>query len=185
MKDPALGIIEFKSVAKGIKATDDMVKKAPVTVIETHPVCPGKYLIMIGGEVAAVEESMKAGLETGGDMVINHIFLPHIHPSVIPALTGTARVEKFESLGVIETFSVAACVEAADIAAKATPVQLVEIRLANGLGGKAYFVMTGSLPDMESSLERAKDYIKKTGMLAGCELIASPHSEMIEKGVYW
>lgn len=185
MRDPALGMIEFKSVAKGIKATDDMVKKAPITILRTHPVCPGKYVVLIGGEVADVEEALAAGKESGGDLVINDFFLPHAHADIIPALTGTTRVEVFEAIGIVETFSISACVEAADIAAKATACKLIEIRLANGLGGKGYFVMTGPLNDLEMSIERAKAYVKKTGMLAGCEIIASPHPETIERGIYW
>jgi microcompartment protein CcmL/EutN len=162
-----------------------MVKKAPVRILETHPVCPGKYITIICGEVADVEEAMKAGVKTGSDMVVAHIFLPYIHRSIIPAVAGTTKIEKFGAIGVIESFSAAVCIEAADIAVKATPVQLVEVRLANGLGGKAYFVMTGELADVEDSLESAKQYVKKEGMLAACELIPAPHPDLIAKGVYW
>ncbi len=185
MKEPALGMIEYKSVAKGIYSCDAMVKKAPVRIIETHPVCPGKYLTIICGEVADVEEAMKAGIETGGDMVIADLFLPYVHRSVIPAVAGATKIEKFGSVGIIESFSAANCVQAADIAAKATPILLVEIRLCNGLGGKGYFVMTGELADVEDSLEAAKLFIKQEGMLAGCELIPSPHPDLIDKGLYW
>lgn len=178
-------MIEFKSIARGLKATDEMVKKAPVRILETHPVCPGKYMILIGGEVADVQEAMAIGLTVGGDMVVSDFLLPQAHADLIPAITGTTKINRFDAIGIIETFSIASCVEAADIAAKATPIKLVEIRLANGLGGKAFFVMTGELNELEVSLERAKDFVKKSGMLAGCELIAAPHPEMVEKGVYW
>lgn len=185
MKEPALGLIEYKSVARGIYSCDAMAKKAPVRILETHPVCPGKYITIICGEVADVEEAMKAGLKTGKDMVVADIFLPYIHRSIVPAIAGTTKIEQFGSIGVIESFSVAVCVEAADIAAKATPIQLVEIRLANGLGGKAYFVMTGDLADVEASLAAAEQYVKTEGMLAACELIPSPHPDLIVKGIYW
>jgi microcompartment protein CcmL/EutN len=184
-KEPALGMIEYKSVARGIFSCDAMVKRAPVRIIETHPVCPGKYITIIGGEVADVEEAMKAGIESGTDMVVADLFLPYVHRSVIPAIAGTTRVEKFGAVGIIETFSVADCVQAADIAAKATPITLVEIRLANGLGGKGYFIMTGELADVEDSLEAAKGYVKREGMLAACELIPSPHPDLIDRGMYW
>jgi microcompartment protein CcmL/EutN len=185
MNEPALGMIEYKSVARGIFSCDAMVKKAPVRIVETHAVCPGKYITIICGEVADVEEAMKAGLETGTDMVIADLFLPQVHWSVIPALAGASKIEKFGAVGIIETFSVADCVRAADIAAKATPVQLVEIRLANGLGGKGYFVMTGELADVEASLAEARQFVKEQGMLAACELIPAPHPDLIDKGMYW
>lgn len=185
MQEPALGMIEFKSVARGILATDALAKKAPVKILETHPICPGKYMLLFAGEVADVEESLKAGLETGGDLVINDLFLPYLHRSVIPAITGTTVVEKFGALGIVETFSIASCVVAADIAAKLTPVKLCEIRLAQGLGGKAYFIMTGELADVEASLEAASNYVRKEGLLAASEIVQSPHPDLIEKGVYW
>lgn len=185
MKEPALGMIEYKSVAKGIYSCDAMVKKAPVRIIETHAVCPGKYITVIAGEVADVEEAMKAGIESGKDMVIADLFLPYVDRQVIPAMAGATKIETFKAVAIVETFSVATCVLAADIAAKSTPVQLVEIRLANGLGGKGYFVMTGELADVEEALEAAKNYVKSEGMLAAAELIPSPHPELIQKGLYW
>jgi len=185
MKEPALGMIEYKSVAKGIYSCDAMLKKAAVRIIETHAVCPGKYVTIICGEVAEVEEAMKAGLESGKDMVVADLFLPYVHRDIIPAIAGTTKIKAFGAIGVIETFAVADCVRAADIAAKATPVELVEIRLANGLGGKGYFVMTGELADVEESLAAAAAFVKKQGMLAACELIAAPHPQLLEKGLYW
>lgn len=185
MKEPALGIIEYKSVARGIFACDAMVKKAPVRIIETHAVCPGKYITIICGEVADVEEAMKAGLEAGKDMVVAELFLPQVHASIIPAMTGTTHIDQFGAVGIIESFSVAILMRAADIAAKATPIQLVEIRLANGLGGKAYFVFTGFLADVQESLQAAREFVKQEGMLAGCELIPAPHPDLIAKGLYW
>jgi microcompartment protein CcmL/EutN len=185
MNEPCLGMIEYKSVARGIYSCDAMVKKAPVRILETHPICPGKYLTIVCGEVADVEEAMKAGLETGKDMVVADLFLPFVHRSVIPALAGTARIENFGSIGVIETFAVATCLRAADIAVKAAAVQLVEIRLANGLGGKGYFVMTGELDDVQESLAAAKEFAVQAGMLAACELIPAPHRDLLAKGIYW
>jgi microcompartment protein CcmL/EutN len=185
MKEPALGLIEFKSIAKGIFATDAIVKKAPVRLLSTNPVCPGKYLVIFAGEVADVEESLKAGIAAGGDMVINELFLPYVHLDIIPAISGATEIKEFGAVGVIESFSVASCIAAADIAAKNSPVKLVEIRLANGLGGKAFFVLTGELSDVEVSILAAKEYIALEGLLAGCEIIASPHKDLIEKGMYW
>ena len=60
--EPAIAMIELKSIAKGILATDALAKKAPVRILETHPICPGKYMILFAGEVGDVEEALKAGL---------------------------------------------------------------------------------------------------------------------------
>ncbi|MBU4484425.1 BMC domain-containing protein [bacterium] len=185
MKEPCIGLIEFKSVARGVKVTDIIVKKAPVKVLETHPICPGKYVVLFAGEVADVEESMKAGIEAAGDLLINDLMLPRVHEDIIPSLTGTTNVGKIGAIGIVETFSIASCVVAGDIAAKATSAKLVEMRLANGLGGKAYFVMTGELCDIQASIEAASEYVRADGLLAGSEIIENPHPEVIDKLLYW
>lgn len=185
MQQSALAMIEFKSIARGIFTTDAIAKKAPVKILSSNPVCPGKYLVIFAGEVADVEESWRAGLLTGSDLIINDLFLPHVHEEVIPAMTASNKVDKFGAIGVIETFSVASCILAADKAAKMSQARLVEIRLANGLGGKAYFTMTGDLPDVEASIFEARNLIKNDGVLAGCEIIQNPHPDLLAKGVYW
>lgn len=183
--NPAIGLIELNSVARGLVVTDAVAKKAPVEILETHPICPGKYLVLFAGEVGPVEESLKEGVEAGREAVINRLFLPNVHLDVIPAVTGSTRIEEFGSIGIIETFSVASCVVAADIAAKAAEVKLVEVRLANGLGGKAFFVMTGDLYSVEASVEAAQKFVMSEGTLAGREIIPAPHPDLIEKGMYW
>jgi len=185
MKEPALAMIELKSVAKGVVVTDAIVKKAPVKILQTSPVCPGKYMILFAGEVADVEESYHKALEIGGDMIVNDMFIPYLHIDVVPAISGTTKIEEFGAVGIVESFSISSCVKAADLAAKTTPIKLVEIRLANGLGGKGYFVMTGRLFDVEESLRVAREYVSEQGMLANSEIISSPHPELIEKGLYW
>jgi microcompartment protein CcmL/EutN len=185
MKEPALAMIEFKSIARGVFATDIIAKKAPVNILTTNPVCPGKYLLIFAGEVADVEESLQAGIEAGGDLIINDFFLPYVHRDIMPALLATTKIEEFGAVGIIETFSVASCIVGADKAAKASPIKLVEIRLANGLGGKGFFVMTGELSDVQASVDAAVEYIKAEGLLAGSEIIAAPHPDLIDKGVYW
>jgi microcompartment protein CcmL/EutN len=185
MIEPALGVIEFKSIARGIFACDALAKKAPVNIIATNPICPGKYMIIFAGEVADVEESLQAGRAAGGDMVINDLFLPYLHEDVIPAISGATTIEKFGALGIVEAFSIVSCVQGADIAAKTAPIKLVELRLANGLGGKGFFVLTGELADVEAAVAAATAHIRSEGLLAGAEIIAAPHPDLIAKGTYW
>ncbi len=185
MTEPALALIEYKSVARGIACCDTMVKKAPVRILETHPVCPGKYLTIVCGEVADVDEARRAALALAGDLLVADLFLAHVHPDVVPALAGGVAIDSFGSLGVVETFAAATCLQAADIAAKATPARLVEIRLANGLGGKGYFVLTGELADVEASLQAAAGFARSEGQLAAEALIPAPHPDLLARGLYW
>ncbi len=176
---PALGLIEFRSIARGIMTCDFMMKKAPVELLEAAPYCPGKYSVVIGGLVAPVEASMEVGLQIGGDQIIDQLLIPNIHESVFPAIRGTTEVREVVSLGVIETFSIASCIIAADAAAKAANITLIEIRLARGLGGKAFITLAGELNSVEAAVGAATAAIEESGMLTMTTIIPAPHESLI------
>jgi len=155
---------------------DFMMKKAPVELLEATPTCPGKYSVVIGGLVAPVESSMEVGLQIGGDQVIDHLFIPNVHESVFSAIRATTEVKEVVSLGVIETFSIASSIIAADAAAKAAHITLIEIRLARGLGGKAFVTLTGELYSVEAAISAATAAVSESGMLAMTTILPAPHA---------
>lgn len=150
---PALALLEFSSVAVGIVAGDAMVKRAPVAGIVAGTVHPGGYLVMVTGEVGDVEEAVIGGVAAGSDALVDRVFLPEVHAAVTAALGGGRGAVRGEALGVIETVTVAATLEAADAAMKRAEVSLLAVRLADGLGGKAYALYSGSLPEVQSAID--------------------------------
>jgi len=180
-QEPAIALIEFNSIAAGILAGDAMVKKAPVTLLEARTICPGKYMVLIGGLTGPVEESLQAGLAAGGDAVLDHLLLPNVHLSVFPAIAGAVEVEQVEALGIIETFTVASTIIAGDAAAKAADVQLLEMRLANGLGGKSFVLIGGDVPNVEAAVEAGVNLVKQQGLLVRSVIIPQLHPEMRAK----
>jgi microcompartment protein CcmL/EutN len=156
-----------------------MAKKAPVRVLEATTICPGKYLVVISGEVEMVEESHARGLEVAGPAVVDKLLLPNAHAQLIPAIDATTRVEAVGAAGIVETFAVASAVLAADAACKRAAVQLIELRLARGLGGKAFFSLTGDQANVEAAVAAAEAIVgRESGLLLRSEVIASPHPEM-------
>ncbi|MBM3287086.1 MAG: BMC domain-containing protein [Candidatus Eisenbacteria bacterium] len=152
-KHPALALIELDSVAAGIRAADTMVKRAPISLLKVGTVHPGRYLVMVGGSVASVGEAWKAGLEEGRGFLIDDVFLPDVHEQVLEGALGrTAQIEE-EALGVLETHGVAALLRAADAGVKGAAVRIAEMRLADGLGGRAFVLFDGPLPEVEAALE--------------------------------
>jgi len=174
----ALGLIESLSIAQGMVITDAVAKKAEVQILEAAPICSGKFVLLFSGLVGPVTESHQAGLEAGAHHVVDEIFLPQVHDQVIPAVLGTAVVERVLALGVIETFSVASCVLAADAAVKAADVRLMEIRLARGLGGKGFFTLTGEQTEVEAALAAGQGIVQDTGMLCNQIIIPRPHPDL-------
>ena len=176
---PAIALIEFDSIAIGIRAGDAMVKRAPVDVTYAGTVHPGKYLVLVGGDVACVEESFAAGLAAGGDVVLDRIFLPSAHPEVVRYLRGMRGRVTGEALGIVETRTVAATLGAADRGLKGAEVDLVELKLADRLGGKAYCVFSGTVADVEAAVEIAVDRLEDPSTLIAQVVIPDFHDEML------
>ena len=171
----AIGLIETVSIAVGISVTDAMAKRAAVEILESTAICPGKYMVLVAGDVESVESSLTRGIEVGGDVVVDSLLIPHVHPQVFPAILGATEAGEIRALGVVETFTVASSILAADAAAKAAKITLLEIRLAKGLGGKAFFTMMGEVYEVEASMEAALRVARSSGNLVRSVVIPRPH----------
>jgi microcompartment protein CcmL/EutN len=173
-----LGVLEFSSIAAGIQALDEMVKIAPIKIIEARTMCPGKYLIVFSGDVASVEYSFHKGYETGKNFLVDSLYLPMVHPDVLPAMGNIVSTEAWNAIGIIETLSVVSGIEAADQAAKKGNVKIIEIRLAIGFGGKSYVKMVGPLDAMEAAMEAGTAKARSKNLLCMATLIPQPHPEI-------
>ena len=170
----ALGMLEYTSIAKGIESADQMVKTAAVTPLFFKTICPGKYLAAIHGNVAAVTASIEAGREIGGNEVVDGFILANVHSQILWALAGAVPQEDFNALGVLETFSAASIVLAADAAAKAAAVTILDIHLAMGLGGKGYAYMTGDVAAVQAAVQAGEAVTAESGLLIASVVIPRP-----------
>jgi microcompartment protein CcmL/EutN len=175
--EPAMALFEFSSIAVGVLAADAMVKRAILRAVHAGTVQPGRFLVLVGGEVAEVEEALKAGRESGAEALSDHIFLPGVHTDVVRALAGGRSPKESEALGIIETRTVPAAIRAADKGVKGAQVNLLEIRLADGLGGKGIIWFTGRVSDVEAALEIAESTLHETQKVRRV-LIPQLHSEI-------
>ena len=175
--NPAIGLFEFDSVAAGIAAADAMVKRAPIGDLVTGSVQPGRYLVLVAGDVASVEESMEAGREMSGESLIAEIVLHDVHQGVAAALRGERVPGPVEALGVIETGSVAPILAAADAGLKGAAVDLLEVNVADGLGGKAYLLFGGAVSDVEAAVSFGSSRVDLSE-LVGAVVIPQLHEEL-------
>lgn len=175
--EPALALLEFSSIAAGVQAGDAMVKRATLEVIHAGTIQPGRFLVLIGGEVAEVEEALKAGKAAAPDVLRDHLFLPGVHPDVVRALGGGRTLKQDDALGIIETCTVPAAIQAADKGVKGAQVSLMEIRLADGLDGKGLVFFSGLVADVEAALEIA-DQALEANQKVRQVVISQLHSEM-------
>jgi len=173
-----LGVLEFSSIAIGIKSLDEMVKIAPINIIDARTICPGKYLIVFSGDVASVEYAFHKGIETGKEQLVDSLFLPQIHQDVVHAIGTINKTDEWNAIGIIETMSVVSSIEAGDLAAKRGGVSIIEIRLAIGFGGKSYVKMIGSLDAVQAAMQAGIVKAKEKNLLCMHTIIPQPHNEI-------
>ena len=173
-----IGLIELNSIAKGIEAADTMVKAADVELIFSKPVCPGKFIILVIGDVGSVKASVNAGTEKGAQYVIDKMLLTNAHPQLVPAICALSKIEQANAVGVMEFFSIASAVAAADTAVKAGPVQLIEVRLGIGIGGKSFVTLTGDVSSVTEAIAAGIRSAGENGMLVASSVIPSPCMEV-------
>ncbi|GJM40784.1 MAG: propanediol utilization: polyhedral bodies pduT [Ardenticatenaceae bacterium] len=178
MNFPAIALLEFSSIAAGIEAGDAMVKRAPVQKIQSGTVQPGHYLVFVAGDVASVEEAFAAGKEIGSTDLADCLFLPNVHPNVVAALGGQQQAAQEDALGIVETTSVATAIKVADGGVKGADVALLQLRLADGLGGKGLVYFHGLVADVETAVAIGSDIANNH--LVRQMVIPQLHAEMWE-----
>ena len=175
-----LGFVEFKSIAMGMEATDEMLKSSNVRAVLSTAMCPGKYITLIEGDVDAVKNAVKVGKKVGDIFTIDGYVLSNIHPDVFPALGATLDIKNVDSIGVIETMSAISSIIAGDVAAKAGNIELLEIRLARGLGGKGFTVITGEIASVRAAITACEAELEKTGDVVYSTVISAPNKQLID-----
>ena len=171
----AIGMVEYKTVSAGITAADAMVKTSEVSIIEAQTVCPGKYIAIITGDLSAAVDNAK---EMHGLHLIDSFVLGNPHESIFPAIYGAAHIEDVSALGIMETYDASSIIVAADEAAKTAIVDLIELRIARGMCGKSYMLLTGEVAAVEAAIEKAKEAIKDRGMFLDSSVIAHPDAQI-------
>lgn len=182
----AIGMIELTSVGIGYQVQDAMLKSADVQLVLGRSICSGKYINVVTGNVAGVEASVSAGLDAAPDGVIDHMVIPNIHPSVFPALGQSVQIGhedaiKADALGIVETYSAASVLEAADAAAKAAAITLFRIHVAMALGGKGFCLMTGSVADVRAGVSAGAAEARDRGLLVSEVVIPRPDKALFDE----
>ena len=163
----AIGMVELTSIARGIETSDFMVKAAQVELIRSSTVCPGKYIIIIAGDTGDVKASMAEGIRQGGESVVNTLLLPNAHHQ--PPAGG--------AVGVLEFYSIASAITAADVAAKAANVTLIEVRIGYAIGGKGFVTLTGDVGAVREAVAAAS---RDAELLVGTSVIPRPAQQVFQ-----
>lgn len=173
-----IGFLELNSIAKGVEAADAILKAAEVRLIFAKATCPGKYTVLFSGDVAAAKASLEAGEAVAGEHAIDSVLIPRVHPQVIEAINMATYPEETGAVGVMEFFSITAAVYAADAAAKAADVSLIDVRLGTGIGGKSFVVLTGEVAAVSESVSCGVAAAEEKGLVITSVVIPNPRPEI-------
>jgi len=179
--EEAIGLVEFSSIARGIEAVDAMVKEADVRLLASRTSCSGKYIGLVAGAVAAVKSAVAAGVARGAGHYVDELVIPNVHDQVLAAAAGTVVVPAKAALGIIETFSLASALQAADAAVKAAPVTLVEVRLGTGIGGKGFTTLVGETAAVRAAVGAGAAEAERRGLLVATAVIPAPYQSVFDK----
>ena len=168
----AIGMVEYRTVSAGVMAADTMVKTSEIDIIEAQTVCPGKYIVIITGDLSSVKAAVDTARTQHGTHLIGDFVLGNPHESIFPAIYGTSNIEKINALGILETYDASSIIVAADEAAKTAIVDLIELRIARGMCGKSYLMLTGEVAAVEAAIERARAAVGPKGMYLDSSVIA-------------
>lgn len=177
---PAIGLLELCSVARGVEVADAILWESDIELLFATPVQPGKYVMLFTGSVQDLASALRRGAELAGGDLVDQLLIPQVHPQVELALRRReGHVQgTIDAIGVIETKTVASTIQAADVALKKATVDLLELRIANGLGGKSFVTMTGEVSDVRSSIAAGASDADSRGHLARQVVIPRPHPDL-------
>jgi microcompartment protein CcmL/EutN len=179
---PSIGMLELSSVARGVEVADSVLWSAKVEMLFASPVQPGKYVMLFSGSVQDVRSAARDGAETAGGDLVDSLVIPQLHEQVLPILRRNGgRIQgELDAVGVVETTTVAASIVACDTALKTASVDLIDLRIANGLGGKSFFTLTGEVSDVRAAVQAGARTAAERGLLARDVVIARPHPELVQ-----
>lgn len=178
MPEKSIGLIELSSVAAGFEVADTMLKAGNVRLLLSRSICSGKYMVLVGGETAGVEAAVAAGREVAAGCFIDSFVIANVHPEVFAALGRSTPAQAEGALGILESFNVATLIQAADAAAKAAAVTLLEVRLAMALGGKAFCTLTGDVGSVQAAVAAGRHVLAQAGVLVNAVVISRPHPDV-------
>lgn len=178
-----IGVVELASLYKGFEVQDAVLKSANVEKLLARTICSGKYIIIVRGEISDVESCLETAKEIGEFAIVNAVLIPNIDEKVFPAIVGTTTLDSpsVDGMAILETFSVAAAIKAADLAAEEAEIDIMRIHVAMAIGGKGLVVFTGNIDALKASLVPALEYLKEDGSLAGYSLLTNPHESVLRE----
>lgn len=176
----ALGLIEFSKIPTGYYFLDKIAKGNNIDILYSATVCPGKFIALFKGDIASVNRAVE-DVQGESDSLIDSFILGNPSEELYSCIMGVfSPLEKGKAIGISESFSVAAIIEAADIAIKSAEIKLCQLRLAKGMCGKSFFVLMGDVSAVKAALDSGDRFLKEKAMYIDSALISNPDENILD-----
>lgn len=179
----AIYIVEYSNIPLGVDMLDKMIKRTEVTVIKAQPICIGKFLIVLGGEVDAMEEAQGVVQEQGERRLISQYLLTNAHKGILAyfkrARLSAGYVPVSDAVGIFEVTNAADGFHSLDAALKSGNVELRKVWLGHFLGGKLCYLLAGSVEDVSMALQAAENHLEPKSLVER-RVIPSPDPKTLE-----
>ena len=184
--EEALGLIETLGMVPAVEAADKMLKAANVELISYENIGSTLVTIMVKGDVAAVRASVEAGAVAAA--AIGTLTAQNVMPRPIRAVGDIVSVhdidteeilqtDKYEALGLIETFGIVFILEAADAMCKAANVELIGYE--NTASGYISVLVRGDVGACKAAVDAGVKAVKNMGTeVYSSIVIARPHQDL-------
>lgn len=175
-----VGIIEFKSVSKGIEASNEMVKLSNVEIIMLKSTCIGKFVTIVTGEETEVQGAIDNGADLAGKFLLDYYVISSISESIIDALKNKyVKKEITDAMAIMETRNICKGLKALDETLKSGDCTLVQLQVAFTLGGKLIYIVTGPVSSLQSGIDSAVDALEENEVV-NASVVASPSPDLIK-----
>ena len=180
----AIYTVEYTSIPVGIDMLDRMVKSASVSVIYAKPICIGKFLIVLGGDVGDVRQAQKTVLSAGEKRLLKEHLLTNAHREILAYFkrgpSDRVPIEGKTAVGILETREIASGFLSLDAALKSGSVQLEQVWMGHFIGGKFCYLLSGSVEDVGAAVEAADRTLGEKSPVES-RIIPSPDSQTLEQ----
>lgn len=175
----SIGVIEFKSISKGIEVADAMVKKADVDILLLKNICPGRFIVILSGDEGSIKTTLDHGVISGQGHVLDSCVINAVHSNIIQVLKTRLVMNVNGAIGIMETNSVSSGLKALDKTLKGANLNLVKLQVASGISGKLVYIISGGLSDVEYGMSLAKNEVDSK-RIVNISIIPSPDELIIK-----
>lgn len=175
----SIASFEFKSISKGIEVTDEMVKLAEVQIFLYRVICPGRLLVILGGEEDAIKRVFQRGNESGNGQILDSAIVSSVHSVVIQGLTTRIVRPVNGAVGLFETMTISSGIKALDSTLKGGNLSLIKLQIASGISGRLVYTVSGDVSDVEQGIKSGIEAIEARRII-NTSIIRSP-DDMILK----